>query len=264
LSEDGLQHFTKNDEKYKCWNEPKKSGGERLIEAPFDRLKVVQKRIAELLYRIETPDYVISPAKNKSYVMNAAVHRGSKQFYLLDIEDFFPSCRAERVFWFFNKILQCPRDVAAILTKVSTFQGHLPQGSPCSPILAYYAYSDMWNIINKIAIENGCKLTIYVDDITVSGVSFSLRAISQIKSVISKFGLSISLRKERGFVNKAAEITGVIVEGNQIKLPNRQHFKLRLAKSSFSKCKTQKERDYIVRQISGRVAQKTQIESYNI
>lgn len=260
ISESGLQHFSKNEDKYSCWSTPKKNGGERTIEAPYDNLKKIQKRIAELLYRIESPCYVIAPSKNKSYVQNAAIHKGAKQFHLLDIEDFFPSCTSKKVFWFFNSILKCPRDVSAILTSITTYNGHLPQGSPSSPILAYYAYLDMWDNIHSIAKGNNCNLSIYADDITISGQSFSLKTIWLIKSILKKSGHIHSSKKERGFLNKPADITGVILDGQTLKLPNRQHLKLKEAKTSLLKSCNQKEKEIITRQIIGRLAQKNQIE----
>jgi retron-type reverse transcriptase len=262
LSVDGLQSFTKNEASYSVWPTPKKNGGERIIEAPHDNLKKVQKRIADLLYKIETPDYVIAPAKNKSYVQNAAMHRGARQFHLLDIEDFFPSCTSRKVFWFFNSIMKCPRDVSAILTSITTYKGHLPQGSPSSPILAFYSYLDMWSGINSIATEAGCKLSIYADDITVSGQSFSLNAIWKIKSILRKCGHTHSRSKERGFIDKPADITGVILDGHKVKLPNRQHLKLKKAKDIFTNSNNHHEKEAMMRQIVGRLAQKRQIESY--
>ena len=94
-SMDGLEALGDSKDRYQCWNEQKKNGGERRIEAPYDNLKTVQKRISELLQRIEPPDYLMAPVRGRSYVHNAAAHRGAKSFSLLDIEDFFPSCTAQ-------------------------------------------------------------------------------------------------------------------------------------------------------------------------
>jgi hypothetical protein len=39
--------------------------------------------------------------------------------------------------------MKCRKDVASIITRLSTYQGRLPTGSPLSPIMAYFAYCDL-------------------------------------------------------------------------------------------------------------------------
>lgn len=244
---------------YSCWDEPKKSGGVRRIEAPHTNLKPVQKRIATLLQRIEPPSYLMAPVKKRSYVHNAAVHIGSRAFRLLDIEDFFPSCSDKKVYWFFHTKLQCAPDIAAILTKLVTFNGHLPQGSPCSPILAYYAYIEMWQEIEAIVSSSGCRLSIYADDITISGETVYERTIWMVKQALHRHGHRYSQHKERSLVMKAADITGVIVSGSELLLPNRQHKKMAEIRRQRSIAKSGNLRESLDQKIRGQVAQANQI-----
>jgi len=262
-SVDGLNALGQTENRYRCWAEKKKNGGERYIEAPDDNLKKVQRRIADLLQRIQPPDYLMAPVKKRSYVDNAAVHRGAQAFCLLDIEDFFPSCTDKKAYWFFNKRLKCAPHVAALLTKIVTFRGHLPQGSPCSPILAYFSYSDMWDEIDAIVSKSGCSLSIYADDITVSGKTVYGRDVWQIKTTLYRHGHRYSRKKERHIVNKAADITGVIVSGNALLLPNRQHWKIANLKRKQQRTGSKKEQETIVRQLRGRRAQASQIQNYS-
>ena len=261
-SEVGIEALGDTKDRYKCWNAEKKSGGTRSIEAPHDNLKAVQKRIADLLQKIEPPAYLMAPVKGRSYVDNAAVHRGAKAFSLLDIEDFFPSCTDKKVYWFFNKVLHCPPDVAALLTKLTTYNGHLPQGSPCSPILAYFAYKEMWDEINGISQRAKCKLSIYADDITISGETVYGRDIWAIKQSLHKHGHRYSVKKERQIVNKPADITGVIVAGEELLLPNRQHKKIAETMKELDAARSGEEREYAGRKLRGRMAQAGQILSH--
>ncbi|MEO9604392.1 MAG: RNA-directed DNA polymerase, partial [Lentilitoribacter sp.] len=89
----------------------------RDINAPIKPLKDVQTRIAVLLSRIAPPDYLFAPVADRSYVDNAAVHRGARSVRLLDIEDFFPSCTINKAIWFFRRGMECAPDVAVILAK---------------------------------------------------------------------------------------------------------------------------------------------------
>jgi Reverse transcriptase (RNA-dependent DNA polymerase) len=115
----------------------------RPIDIPDIGLKAIQSRISKLLSRISPPDWLFSPVKGRSYVDNAARHKGAKAFWLLDIADYFPSCTANKVAHFFRRKLECSEDVTAILVHLTTWQNCLPQGSPCSPILAYFSNLDM-------------------------------------------------------------------------------------------------------------------------
>ena len=262
VSTTGLKHLAECADEYRCWDEPKKSGGTRRIEAPPEPLKIVQRRISDLLQRIDPPPFLMAPVRRRSYVHNAAVHVGARAFRLLDVEDFFPSCTDKRVFWFFNKKMQCQPDVAAILTKLATINGHLPQGSPCSPILAYFAYCDMWEEIHAIVVRAECKLSIYADDITISGDVIFERDAWSIKQVLHRAGHQYSRKKERSIIGKPADITGVIVTGDDLLLPNRQHRELARVRKERQATTTGDDRQKLDRKIRGRVAQAEQISKH--
>jgi retron-type reverse transcriptase len=259
ISLSALEALADNSQRYNCWEELKKKGGTRRIEAPFDNLKAVQKRISELLLRISPPPYLMAPVKKRSYVHNAAAHVGSKSFHLLDLKDFFPSCTDKKAYWFFNKVLKCPPDVSAILTGIATFNGHLPQGSPCSPIMAYFSYMDMWQQVFDVVKNSGCKLSVYADDITISGQHIAGEDIWRIKRILRTHGHSHSRQKERSLINTAADITGVIVKGSNLLLPNRQHKELARATREMQRPAPEATIQKLERSVRGRRAQATQI-----
>jgi len=66
----------------------------RPIDIPDPHLKIFQARIAKLLRLVTPPDFLFSPVKGRSYVDNAARHKGARAFWQLDIADYFPSCTA--------------------------------------------------------------------------------------------------------------------------------------------------------------------------
>jgi len=121
------------DNLYKKFSVPKKNGGTRGVENPARQLKLVQARLARWLTRVDPPDYLFCPVKGRCYVGNAARHRGQRAIRCLDVRKYFPSTSAQRVFWFFHTIMKCERDIAATLTSLATYQGHLPTGSPLRP-----------------------------------------------------------------------------------------------------------------------------------
>jgi hypothetical protein len=222
-------------------------------------LKAVQRRIANLLQRLKPPDYLFAPVSRRSYVDNASHHLGARAFRLLDLEDFFPNCTAKRVAWFFRERMKCSPDVAALLRDITTRNGHLPQGSPCSPILAYLSYVDMWETINTIAETENCTISIYADDITISGMMVPKALVWHIKQVLHCYGHRYQRDKEHSQINGCIEITGVIVSGSALLLPNRQYQKMRKIKKELAKSQPHEHRKKLLRQLRGHVAQKKQI-----
>ncbi|UWQ20118.1 reverse transcriptase family protein [Jannaschia sp. W003] len=210
---------------YRRMSKPKKNGGTREILAPRHDLKRIQKRVSELLMRVKAPDFLMSPVRGRSNIDNAAAHRGATSHRLLDIEDFYPNCLASKVAWFFGTVMGCPPDVVAVLTWLTTWQGALPQGSPASPILAYLAYRDMWHEVDARAREAGNRLTVYVDDVTVSGDVVRSETIWSIKQILFRHGHRTKDAKEETRFGTPVIVTGAVLRDGQMLLPNVQHQK---------------------------------------
>ncbi len=248
---------------YSEFEKPKRDGGSRQICAPHKNLKKVQKRVACLLQRITPPDFLFSPVKGRSYVDNAAVHVGSRSIHLLDIEDFFENCTDNKFVWLFRKRWGCSPDVSVILKDIVTYKGSLPQGSPSSPILAYMCYVDMWEEISHIVQAAGCNLSVYADDITISGEIVRKKLVCRVKSILRKHGHRFQRSKERSKFLRPAEITGVIVDANGLYAPNRLHKGLLDVRKSTVRVKSKKLRILHGQQERGRLAQMNQILSQN-
>jgi hypothetical protein len=232
----------------------------RPIDIPDSGLKAIQSRIAKLFGRITPPDWLFSPVKGRSYVDNAARHKGARAFWLLDIADYFPSCTANNVAHFFRCKLECSSDVTAILVHLTTWQQCLPQGSPCSPILAYFSNLDMWGEVEKSVSRAGLRHSVYADDITISGPIIRKEVIWEIKGAVHKHGMKVKAEKELSLIDSPADITGVIVFGDQTKLPNRQLKRLFELRGERHRAKSMVLKQLLDSQIAGRVAQKRQVE----
>jgi len=245
---------------YEYWEEEKDDGSMRPLCRPHEGVDKAQSRIGYLLACIQTPEYVHAPVPKKTYVSNAAVHRGSRAFCLMDIETFYPSCREEKVLAFFKNKMKCSLDVSVILARLCCDKGSLPQGSSSSPILSYWTYSEMWDAIYEIAKAGGNKFTLYIDDLTISGDIVSRKTVWEIQKQIHKHGLSIKTKKTRWIIDKPADVTGVIISSNGLRLPNRQHKKMAQARSNFSKPGGNRKKKMNV--LRGRQAQAAQILRY--
>ena len=264
VSKAKIQTLARNEHLYYDFSKPKPSGGVRTISAPRDDLKAVQKRIAELLQRIGPPDYLFAPVAGRSYVDNAAAHVGSDSIRLLDVEDFFPSCTANKVIWFFRKRMQCSVDVAIIIKGIVTKDGALPQGSPCSPILAFLCYIDMWEEIARIVDCADCTISVYADDLTISGSTVPGESIWEIKEVLQKHGHRYNASKERSKRLKPSEITGVILRPDGLHAPNRQHKALYDLRRHLTRKGSSRDIAHLNAQLRGCEAQMNQVTSRNL
>lgn len=263
VSQDKLEALANGQDRYHDFKKQKKSGGVREISAPHPPLKAVQKRVATLLSRVAPPDYLFAPVSGRSYVGNAARHIGARSVHLLDIDNFFPSCTAAKVAWFFRRKLECSPDVTALLCKVVTNNGCLPQGSPCSPILAYLSYIDMWEEIEALVVEADCTLSVYADDLTISGSTVREATVWDIKKRLVRHGHRYAEDKERSCRGTPAEITGVILHGKGVSAPHRQHKRAYEIRRELGKASPE-EAAKLQRQLSGRLAQLNQIQAGNI
>lgn len=263
VSPSTLKSLARNKNLYFHFRRPKSSGGFREISAPREDLKAVQRRIAYLLHRIAPPDFLFAPVAGRSYVDNAAAHLGARSIRLLDIEDFFPSCTSKKVFWFFHKRMECSPDVAALLRGIVTQNSALPQGSPCSPILAYLCYVDMWEEISSIVADAGCTLSVYADDLTISGTNVPEAVIWKIKKKLYRHGHRYKVSKERSKHLRPAEITGVILRRDGLYAPNRIHKGLRDVRAKLRRTRSTERKQELKLSVRGRVAQMNQISSRN-
>ncbi|MFB1486846.1 MULTISPECIES: reverse transcriptase family protein [unclassified Thiocapsa] len=256
----GLRRIAKycQESGYNEWDNQSESGKTRRIESPKPELSRVQKRVATLLSRITPPDFLYCPVKGKSYVKNALIHETGAELICLDVKSYFASTPSRRVFWFFQRIMECSKDVAGILAVLSTYQGHLPTGSPTSPILSFYAHCDMWAAIASLALEYECRLSVYMDDITISGPRVPERLVWEVKQAVFRNGL-LYHKAKRFQQGRAREVTGVILGPDGPKLPHRHYEKLGRLRGEIAICTSAQERELLERMIQGYQAQAKQV-----
>lgn len=215
---------------YDEWNEQKSDGGVRRIQHPLPRLKAVQKKIARLLSSIDPPEYLFCPVRGRSPFDNAVRHGGAKCIATIDIRSFFSTVAEARVVWFFKSYMGCSPDVAYLLTKLVTFNGHLPTGSPSSPIVSHFAYRDLWDEVQSLCQSRALKLSIWIDDLSISGEAISGETIWTIKQAIARFGLRYHPERRTDF--RPSRITGVILHPDgSLALPHRHYKKVHAIKS---------------------------------
>lgn len=168
----------KDEEKYKKFKIPKRSGGEREICAPQDQLKALQRRLANVLYACrreiesETERRPLSHGfrKDLSIITNARRHKRRRYVLNLDLKDFFPTFNFGRVRGFFisNNAFKLNEKVATIVAQIACFENGLPQGSPCSPIISDLIAHLLDVRLAQLAKQNQLTYSRYADDLTFS------------------------------------------------------------------------------------------------
>jgi RNA-directed DNA polymerase len=174
----------------------KRSGAIRLIEAPKQRMKTVQRLILDqILDPIPTHPAAHGFVRGRSIKTFAAPHVGKKVVLHMDVQDFFPTFSAGRIRAFF-RTAGYPESVADLLGGLCTNavprsawkhlpldlptdqlwhvqmlyrRPHLPQGAPTSPALANICAWRIDSRLTGLAAEAGAQFTRYADDLAFSG-----------------------------------------------------------------------------------------------
>jgi len=170
---------------------------ERVIDNPIDPLKFIQNRIYQrLLQPLSWPDHIHGGIKGKSLIMNVSHHLRSNVIVTLDIKSFFPSITTFQIYAIWNELLGCSPAVAALLTRLTTFERHLPQGASTSSALANLVLYSFDQPIRDYCTEAGILYTTWVDDLAFSGEG-SRQVINIAVNALRKGGFAAPHRKLR-------------------------------------------------------------------
>lgn len=190
---------------YTEYHIPKANGGYRLISAPSDELKEVQKELYTMLIRFGAyaHDAAYAYVKDRTCLSAIQRHRDkhTKYFYKFDLHDFFPSCTTEVLTRQLKQIYpfcMLNDNVLDLIILAATYNGALPQGSPLSPLLCNMVLLPFdWAMHYSVKHFNGVY-TRYADDILIS---FSdKKQLSFIQHIIEGHlpeGLSLNRTKSR-------------------------------------------------------------------
>jgi RNA-directed DNA polymerase len=154
--------------RYRTFAIRKRAGLQRTIEEPEAQLKRVQRLILRrLLKRLRSHPAAHGFEPGRSIVTNALPHARRAVVLRMDVQDFFLSTGAERIQNYFRRV-GWGAEAAALLTKLCTSRGGLPQGAPTSPRLSNLVNFRLDARLAAIARRHGANYTRYADDMTFS------------------------------------------------------------------------------------------------
>jgi len=224
--EEKLRHYN-----YRLLAKP--GGSVRLIEAPKQRLKQMQRAILTgILERIPAHSVAHGFVKGRSIKTFAAPHIGQHVVLRMDMRDFFPSIRSARVQALFRtagypervadllgglcttatpghvfstKLVSNPEFTADPLAMFHAWQTyaypHLPQGAPTSPALANLCGYRADCRLSGLARAAGATYTRYADDLAFSGGADFDRCVERFAIhaavILLEEGFEVNHRKTR-------------------------------------------------------------------
>lgn len=199
---------------YKVYPIPKVSGKSRLISQPSRELKAVQAWILRnILDKLSSSPCSKGFEVGASILENARPHIGSNYLLTIDLEDFFPSVTASKVYGVFSSV-GYNKDLAILLTNLCTYGGGLPQGAPTSPKLANLVCAKLDARIQGYAGPRGIVYTRYADDMTFSAHTASkIRKVKHfIGTIIDDEGFKINHKKTvLCGTKRQKKVTGLII-----------------------------------------------------
>jgi hypothetical protein len=184
----------------------------RKIDKSILVVKEIQRRINRRLLRdLQLPSHICGGVKKKSLLDNITPHLNASVIVTLDIRNFFRQISPFQVYRVWNELLGCAPQVAAVLTRLTTFENHLPQGGPTSSALANLVLLSLDQPIRNYCQANSILYTTWIDDLAFSGAES--RSVINIAVLALRAG-GFSLPHKKLKIMRAGErmlLTGVLV-----------------------------------------------------
>ncbi len=201
IDRDGYQRFVQ-----------KKGHKTRVFAAPSPWLKTIQRGLADHLFpHLPLSSHVYS-RNGRDVVQNARQHIGRPFRLTVDIADCFPSTTLAMVRSALEDA-ELPRDVVGLVTRIVTYNGRLPQGSPCSPAVLDCVLYRLDESLARLAGEYGGVYSRFVDDLTFSADVPLVALRRRASKIVRSYGYTLRHEKTRstgpgGFHT----VTGIVVD----------------------------------------------------
>lgn len=226
---------------YREFKIPKRSGGTRVLSAPEDNLKAIQKLILRrVLGRLRAHPAATGFERGRSIADNAAPHVRRAVVIRMDVKDFFTTTSAERVEEYFGNI-GWNREAARLLTTLCTWKGGLPQGAPTSPRLSNLVNFGLDAALAGYAANAAARFgvtaayTRYADDITFSLDRDNPEAVRGLTGFTRQAAWQLGYRlhrRKKTHIRRAHQrqvVTGLVVN-ERLRLPRDVRRRLRAAR----------------------------------
>ncbi len=227
-----LAELTDHQPSYREVRVAKPTGGFRKLEIPDDPTKQLQRTIhRRLLHALSAHPMACGFEEGASIVDAAMPHQQKRVVVKMDIRHFFEHTTSERVTRWFSSI-GWDDQAAKLLTRLTTHNGHLPQGAPTSPRLSNLVNAPLDFALLKLARLHKGDYSRYADDITMS---FDIkrgrvvRGITQVvRRILRSYGYTMHGGAKLKFLrqNQRQTVLGLVVN-SEVALPRHKRRWLR-------------------------------------
>jgi hypothetical protein len=201
----------------------------RQIDQPTGALVEIQQRIYYSLLRdLRMPEHICGGVKGRSVLTNVAHHQNASLIVSIDIKDYFPSITPGHVYFVWRRVLKCSRQVARLLTRLTTVNGHLPQGAPTSTTLSNMVMHSIDGDIRAAAEDSGVQYSSYVDDLPLSA-SNARELIPVVISTLKSAGFRISRSKLKVMGGDAQRVVNGVIAGTKPSISKQHRKRIRAA-----------------------------------
>lgn len=213
---------------YRHFEIPKRKGGFREITTPQTILLGIQKWVLKnILEKATISDQTHGFAKRRSIITNAKVHLGQNKVLKLDLKDYFPSIKINRVLQVF-KNFGYPPNVCYYLARLCCLNDSLPQGAATSPMLSNIITKRLDKRLAAVSNKIGLRYTRYADDLTFSGDKLDITIKNYLANIIRSEGFEVNDQKTKLITSRnKVFITGISIGSNALKLPKEKRRVLR-------------------------------------
>ena len=194
----------------------------RDLAYPKGELRTVHEKLKFHLNKVKQPDYLISPRTGMSQRENARIHLGQRQYFSFDLKQFYPSTTRTHVFNWLKRRLNMLDDVAGLAAQLVTVDDIVSFGSPLTPVLCSLVHRQMFDAIASQCAKRGLRISLWVDDVVISGNFVPGVLVSEIRQIVRSNGLRTH-KLEYRTGNRPVTITGLLVHRGRVDAPLSLH-----------------------------------------
>ena len=206
------------------------SGKPRDIDNPSKELKRVQKKILNRLLRpVELPHFLFGAVPRRDVKQHAEEHLGQSTIVKMDVKSYYPSVTNHHVYDVWSRTLHYSPPIARLLTQLTTYNWHLPQGAPTSPALANIFLASIYGPVLEASSELNVVCTAWVDDLTFSG-SKARSVMELVRKTLAANGFKMSSKKSIVLSGRDTKvITGIRLGAGRARAPKDKLHDIRAA-----------------------------------
>jgi hypothetical protein len=245
MTKDQLEAIVRDKEHYTSRRTLEINGKLRNLAIPTGKLRRVHERLKFQFNKIKQPPYLCSPRKGIGQRDNAERHIAGAQMLKVDIRQFYPRTMQEDIWRWAHHTMGIRDDVAGLIAKLVAIDGRMPFGSPVSPVLTTLVHRPMFDRIYEVCGVRALAMSLWVDDLTLSGTEVAADTILAVRQVICDGGFQTH-KIEHLTTARPVDVTGVPIAAGRVLAPLALHRRIQEGFTALRAAATDADRASII------------------